>query len=271
VAAQPPPLAEEPDAEALKILGRMGDFYRRLEHAAARVTCTVAVTSPQDGAVIQTITSVYDFSFSRPGLIAFRALSGAAAEITCDGRRIAVFVPATARFMEMEAPPDLGERMTVAGNALKHTGSPTGGLEAVALHAILADDPRQTLRGRVRSLGLHESGGRTVQRVRFLEDRGHVDFWVDAGEHPWLVRVEPDVPGLPEQLARSVRVAMRVEFESWSAEPVAPAAFAFAPPPDAQRAASLIEAMGIPEEEEPLEVPQVPVAPGVEAPPPRVP
>jgi hypothetical protein len=247
--------AHEPavDDEARAVLRRMSDHYRALDHLAVKVTSTFAVRPREEAASGAhqdfEATAEYDFAFTRPAMIAMRGASGlTGGDISCDGHRMYVFVPRTNRYVELEAPREIELVMTVASNTLKLTGVPSGGMDAVALLALLGDDPAKALMAessRVRSLGVHEVDGRPLHQIRFTEAEGHLDFWVDAGPQPWLVRIDPNLARLPEGLGRAVSVTMRVDFRDWSAAAVPPERFTFEPPADARRVDTLMEAMGV--------------------------
>jgi len=207
-AAQPATPAKESANKAQEILDKMAAFYNGLK--TLKVNARTEMKMNMQGMDMD-IKGTGVISAERPnkfssvsqgeGMMAM-ALSNT---MISDGTKLVVYMPLTKSYTEQEAPADF------AGLAGSSTGS--AGAEAFIVGLLSSDTPGASLLDGVQNakyIGLEDFGGTQCHHLQLstvapgLDTMGmgnmKMDLWVEAGEKPFVRKIQPDFGDLLSQL-----------------------------------------------------------------------
>lgn len=170
-----------------KVFKRMSDFYQSQEtlkfHAKQETKVEV------DGADPQTVTSRCDFVSQKPNRFALRRYAtGSGPDLFSNGELLTAYSPTLNRFTEEPAPESIADVLGTEVAELNESGIQSSILLSLAIDN-LADVWLEEVES-VNDLGEVELDGQKTSFIELRRPDRVLKAWIDAGEEPWLRRVE---------------------------------------------------------------------------------
>jgi thiol-disulfide isomerase/thioredoxin len=242
----------QPDPRAEKVLDSMRAFYRNLPRVEGK-------SAAEFSAYGQRSVTAVTFQAERPNSIAIRLYEGegddAQYALVSDGTTLHQFVaePLNA-YSQEEAPANYTQMLTPAamGNAEAADQLLPLSPHLLVLGLLGGDGFDRIVSSGVgvSYLGTDDVNGARQERVRLHGKQINFDLWIQAGEQPWLTRIDPDpspmVAEMREMLGEqadqmlATMPKITITFSEWSIPQEIPAgAFAYEAPAGAERVDSL--------------------------------
>jgi hypothetical protein len=223
------------DAKALEVVKRTAELYKNAKAMRAEGTFVNRPASKGEKPEIR-IVAVYDVT--RPNLLCLKTRVNGdpkkGPDVICDGKRLTVYRKALKKYIQEEAPDNLGEM----GARLFRVGPATGML----FGNVLADDPADVLMQGVNScsyVGLDKVNGAPAHHMKFSQDQFDWEMWVAAEGKPFVLQMVRIVD------SDNGKVTTTETYKNWKLDSVpAKETFTFVPPPDATKVDESSEEQG---------------------------
>lgn len=247
---QDDPQAEQ---EAKRILDRVRQHYADVQGVTVKVD--MSTTMQMQGEEIKQEQPTLEVAAERPNKAALRvSQNGEQYALISDGDTMWHYMgDVLDAYTEEPAPQSFGDIINAASFGQQQDSSSLLMMPHIIVLALMDGEQfNQLIDGAqsVRSMGQEEVDGKTYDRLRIETDTIDADMWVRSGEEAWVDRIQPDMSKMFEGMQGMEGAEdfappkFEVAFREWTEqEQVAEDAFAFDPPDDAKKVASLMEAM----------------------------
>lgn len=234
--------ARPTDAQAETALRKLADFYRAAPAIRTKATATLTVKGP---GVDQQLEVVSKVAVQRPNLFAIDLSSGdVRIVVSSNGKQMLSYVSELQKYSVEEAPESLDgvlQSPLLGSPAVHATAQWLGALAAASPYDALLEDASE-----VKYVGEEEIAGVKCHRVRLVGEAEQTDLWIEGGDQPRLVQVQPDLAAQLRArggtLPDGFEFALRVAFQDWQTDDqLAAASFAIEPPPGAEKVDSIFE------------------------------
>ena len=218
-----------------KVLKRVALFYKEADSLRADIAMDIRVGAAGS---MKELGAKHSFAMQRPNKLSIRLQSdGPGLTLVSNNDALWMHVPSMKVFIkdpavkDFDAPPG-AKAMHLVDLGLMFTESL---LSADPYTALLEDTASTTYDGEETVEGID------CEKITIKDAEMGWTIWVAKGDNAFVIKVEPIVPGLVEELMRGMppgheaTVEVAVKFTNWKLNPTIPAEeFTFAPPPDAQ-------------------------------------
>jgi peroxiredoxin len=229
------------DKRSEQILRQVADYYHKLPEFSLNLSFLTTVQAP---GMRREMWAKYDITAEQPNKLAIRLTDGMGADLYSDGRQVTVSLPPMKTFTQKPAPKDFEGLFDMPEASLVNKG--VGNM--LFVDRLLKKNPYDAIMQNVDSakfIGTENLGAARGHHLRIVQGEIATDLWVADGPQPWLLKAGVDMSSqLGELMPKSPnsKMTMDVTFGGWkTGEHPGPQAFAFTPPADAHKVATLFE------------------------------
>ena len=244
VAGGMPSLLEEEhkvEKKAEDVLRQMTEYYKGLKSFSVDLSFSTVAQAP---GIRREMWNKYEISIKQPNKAAFVLRDGMGVSLVSDGKTFYTFVPPLNKFTQEEAPQTL--ESLFAQDEIGLVSRTVGNM--LFIDHLLKMKPYDRLAetfNNIAYIGLEEVDGKKMDHLRLTQSGVDWELFIEHGKTPLVRRLTADMSkamaeSAPE--ARDVKMEVTVKFGDWKTNADIPdERFAFTPPADARKVASLYE------------------------------
>jgi len=244
--AQPAVAADAPgdaklDRKSEDILRQTADFYKNAKSLSVDLSFKTVVQAP---GIRREMWADYNVLVERPNKAAFILQDGMGLTLVSDGKTQTTYVPPMNRFTKKDAPANLNA--LVSQDEMSLIDRSVGNM--LFINNLLKDNPLAAIQEQITSseyIGEEMLNNIPAHHLKLSQLGMKWDVWIRRGNQPVVLKIQSDMSGMVAEAMpqlKDAKMEMFVDFKNWNLNQDIPdAKFAFLPPPDATKVASLFE------------------------------
>lgn len=233
--------AKKIDNRADEVLRRTADFYKSINSLSTTLSFKTTVEAP---GIRREMWADYDITVMRPNKASIVLKDGMGLTLVSDGKNQTTYVPPMNKFTIKDAAPTLDALFNQ--DEIKLIDRSVGNM--FFIDNLMKNDPYAAIQQDLTAaeyVGEEPFEGAKAHHLKLSQLGLSWNVWIKSGPEPHVLRIQSDVSKMMAEAMPQLKEAkmdMFVTFKKWRTNPEVPdVAFAFVPPPDAQKVASLFE------------------------------
>jgi peroxiredoxin len=229
------------DPKTEEVLRQTGDFYKNAKSLSVELSFKTVVQAP---GIRREMWADYNVSAERPNKAAFILKDGMGITLVSNGKTQTTFVPPMNRFTQKDAPANLNA--LVSQDEMGLIDRSVGNM--LFINHLLKENPLAAIQEQLTGseyVGEEQLDNVPTHHIKLSQLGVKWDVWIRRGNQPVVLKVQTDMTGMVAEAMpqlKDAKMDMYVVFKNWNLNQDIPdAKFAFLPPPDASKVASLFE------------------------------
>lgn len=243
------PSVADPKTDA--IVHDVSNYYSNLKSLRTRLIQRLNAST--DSKTVE-LLSVVDVAVKKPDMIAINLRAGMpGGSLYCDGNNAYFYSQILNKYTVKPAADDY-EKLFADANSRYVNGRYA---MFSLLPSLLSKNPYSSIMAGVQKtdyIGTEDVDGTPCHHMRFSQDKFVWDLWVDAGAHPWIVKVSPDLFSDTSGRGRAqhgAKMSLSFRYKNWVANSsIKNKEFVFVSPPESSEAKTFVT-QGIEEDKAP--------------------